>query len=334
VVLRGLNLLTGDFAGTSLHVQGAEVHAEGCDFAGLQGDFVSWGSGTPAIHVGPSTRLVLKDCTVKGGNALPGFDIIGQDPTFPAMAINVFGDASSVSLEIHGGTVQGGSGGSDDGHLISQQTTGTAGGAGIHAPNGGSFFIAGATISGGPGGNGDGVTGAAGGPGVLLGQQAVLRRLDAAITGGAGGTDGLGGPSGAPGQAIQQVGALTTVVEFPGAYRSFRSTAVTPEGDTLQYDYSGVQGDLLGLFLSPASGATLLPGKQGIFHLGAPLVGPVLLGPVSSPDGSLSLSFSVPNLGFGPEDALLVHQQAFVQPIADPLLLSSPTTAVFVDDSL
>ncbi|HEX5009329.1 MAG TPA: hypothetical protein VFY71_02925 [Planctomycetota bacterium] len=334
VVLRNLDLHANDFAGISLQVQGAEVHAEGCSFAGLSGDFVSWGSGNPGIWVGPSTRLVLKDCSTEGGHALPGFDISGYDPTFPAAAIQVNGIASAVAIEIHGGTVQGGFGGNDDGSFLSFSTKGTPGGPGVLMPNGGSIFIAGASVSGGPGGSGSGGGGGAGGPGVSFGQPGVLHHLDAAIAGGAGGADGVGGPTGAAGQAIQQSGGPSTVVAFAGDDRSLGSSAVTPEGGSLQYAYAGVQGDLLGLFLSTASGATLLPGKQGIFSLGAPLVGPVLLGPVTEGDGTLALAFTVPNLGFGPEDALLVNQQAFVKPVGGATLLSSPTAAVFVDDSL
>jgi hypothetical protein len=84
---------------------------------------------------------------------------------------------------------------------------------------------------------------------------------------------------------------------------------------------------------SLAPGAQPLPGKQGDFDLGAPLPGPFLVGPVGA-GGSLSLGFTVPNLGFGPNDALLIYEQAFVKPAAGPTLLSSPTTAVLVDASL
>ncbi|MGQ0553914.1 MAG: hypothetical protein ACT4PU_11930 [Planctomycetota bacterium] len=55
---------------------------------------------------------------------------------------------------------------------------------------------------------------------------------------------------------------------------------------------------------------------------------------MSDPSGVLSLAIPVPSAGLGPDDALLLHEQVFVKPAAGPVLLSSPSTHLIVDESL
>ena len=76
-----------------------------------------------------------------------------------------------------------------------------------------------------------------------------------------------------------------------------------------------------------------LPGRQGTWHLGAPLFGPYNFGPVG-PTGELSLSLPLPGFGIGPETALVLNEQVFVLGASGALLLGSPTVHVIVDGSL
>lgn len=327
VVLRGLTatkpLSTGLFEGLS--VQGGEVLAEDCHFMGRTGITAIGGTpGSPGARV-DAGHLVLVRCTVEGGRG-QDTHLFVSNPTRGGFGLQCFARAS-----VYGSTLIGGEGGDQ---VTASPAPGGAGGAGVSATNG-LVFLAGSTVIGGQGGDGEQLSGSptdySGGDAVHLNQACDLQLLDVTLVPGAGGQmpDNL---TGIPGDTVD--GPFSTVSTHPGPYRSYAIGDPTPEGGTLQLDYAGVQGDVLLIFVSPLPGTLPLPGKQGVWHLGAPLFGPWLFGPLAAPSGTLSLSIPVPGAGLGPDGALLLYEQVFVKPASGPPLLSSPTTHLIVDGSL
>jgi hypothetical protein len=332
VVLRGLTVNANNLANLDegLRVSGGDVFAEDCSFTGRDG-FVTVG-GSPGGNgvLLESGRLVLKDCTVRGGRGVNSFFPYVPTPSNGGAAVVTLGG----TLAMYGGSATGGRGGDFvgfDGGL----GPGGNGGRGVHS-NCEHLLVAGTTVAGGQGGDGDETTPTPGqyqgGPALAVPALAASSLLGTTLVPGVGGFDG-NGTQGAAGVPILSTDPSTVVIH-PGPYRGFSLGAPTPEGDLLQLDYSGVAGDLLLIFVSPAPGLAQVPGKQGVWHLGAPLLGPWIFGPVASPAGTLSLSIPVPSAGLGPDDVLLLYEQLFVKPASGPALLSSPTLHLIVDGSL
>jgi hypothetical protein len=74
------------------------------------------------------------------------------------------------------------------------------------------------------------------------------------------------------------------------------------------------------------------PGAELLLPDGARF-GPFLFGPVDA-TGELHLAVPIGELGLGPDDALLLHEQALVTGVSGPATLSSPTLHLIVDGSL
>ena len=326
VVLRGL---TADFpinslTGEGLRVQGGEVFAEECHFKGRDGtDAIGGTPGLPGVRV-DSGDLVLVRCAVQGGRgqSTAGFFFFPATPGGPGLVV-------TSRASVYGGTILGGEGGFAQ--LGGPVGVGAAGGPGVFATNG-LLFLAGTTVTGGAGGFGDAVpvgpTDYAGGDAVHLDGVCDLQQLGVTLVPGAGGLI-VGRGTGPAGDAID--GPLSTVTTHPGPYRGYALGPPTPEGSSLQLDYSGSPGDLLAIFVAPAPATLPLPAKQGLWHLGAPLFGPFLM---SAPTGTLSLSIPIAGAGLGAEGAVLLYEQIFVKPASGPALLSSPSTHLIVDGSL
>src|SRR5262245_35581988 len=330
VVLRNLvasaqqygNLLEG------LTVQGGDVLAEECSFQGHDGQVSIGGTpGSPGALVNAG-HLVLVRCTVTGGR--------GADTFFPYIPNGTrggYGVQTFARVSIYGSTILGGDGGNFVG-FGGAQGTGGVGGSGVVGENC-SVFLGGSTTQGGDAGGGDLITQSpldyAGGDGGTMIGACDLRVIGTLFVGGAGGQI-AGGGIGQTGSSLNAI--FSTVIEYPGPYRSYQLGPATPEGSSVQLDYAGVQGDLVLLFVALSPAGAPLPGKQGVWHLGSPLLGPYLFGPVSAADGTLSLSILVPAGGLTPDVAVLLYEQAFVKPANGPALLSSPSTHLVVDDHL
>ncbi|HZL98905.1 MAG TPA: hypothetical protein VFD43_01520 [Planctomycetota bacterium] len=327
VVLRGLRADTFPqiAGGYGLHVQGGEVFAEDCSFKGRDGGVAATNSAAVGVRV-DSGHLVLARCTVEGGLGPSNAPFHGFPAFAGAAGLYV---SAAARASVYGGTLTGGAGGNDQ--LGGTLGVGEAGGPGLFATNG-LLFLAGTTVSGGAGGSGDGPpadpTDYAGGDAVHLDGVCDLAQLDVTLVPGAGGLF-VGRGTGTAGDALD--GPLSTVTTHPGPYRSYALGDPTPEGEALQLDYSGLPGDLLAIFVTPAPATLPLPAKQGLWHLGAPLFGPYVL---SAPSGTLSLSIPIAGAGLGPEGAVLLYEQVFVKPASGPALLSSSSTHLIVDGSL
>lgn len=121
------------------------------------------------------------------------------------------------------------------------------------------------------------------------------------------------------GGSISQGGGLPVVpaiIAPPGSVTSYaappRGLAITSPirvaaNGTLTID--GVAGETDAVFESPAGGWAELPGKQGVFLLGAPLIGPILI--VANPTGTVSVPFTTPPVLPPGVDGLTVHLQLF-----------------------
>lgn len=335
VLLRGLKASAVGAPSTvmsGLEVVGAfNVVAEACEFTGRNGiqtpDSVAPAApGRPGINV-LLGHAVLKDCIAQGGR---GADTLLLDNPFTSWG-GPGVDAQFGSVQVYGGSLTGGKGGTIIGYPTGPGTFPNTGGEGI-VVNAGSY-VAGATLTGGDGGDGDDLEHPAffhkGGDAFKAAGPYVVESLDNTLVPGQGGFDGEG-QQGPAGQATA-LGPGAVLVTYSGPFRDYGLGPPTPEGSSLQFHYSGQPGDAVGIFISLGTGELPLPGKQGVWHLGAPLFGPYVF---FAPSGTLSLSLTVPAIGLGPDGALLLYEQAFVKPAVGPALLSSPTTHLIVDNSL
>jgi len=335
VVLRNLTIEAAGFdpITTGLSVAGGDVFVEDCSISGRDGHS-AFANAFGGLAVSASNvRLVFQGCTIEGGKGSDSEAAVFLGAQHGGNGIDLF---IGATLAVYGGTVTGGQAGSFIPSSFSPGPGGV-GGSALRADFGGSVLVAGSTLTGADGGNGDQIPGAfsasayAGGDALNLSGGTVVTLLDSTLIPGAGGLDGAG-QSGFAGDEIE-IDSFATVIQQPGSYRANAFGAMAREGGTLQLDLAGDPGDLFALFLGPAPAVPLPAVKLGLFHVGAPLLGPYLQGPLG-PSGSLSLSVPAPSVGLGPDDALLLYQQAFVKPVSGPTLLSNPTTLVIVDGSL
>jgi hypothetical protein len=327
VVLRGLNAdaFPGLGTGEGLRIQGGEVLAEDCSFSGRDGAVSVVNTAAVGVRV-DSGHVVLARCAIEGGRGADTSAAFGLPARAGAAGLHV---SAAARTSVYGGTLTGGAGG--NAILGGTVEVGAAGGPGVFATNG-LLFLAGTMASGGAGGFGDAVPGSptdyAGGDAVHLEGVCDLAQLDLTLVPGAGGQI-VGRGTGTAGDAFD--GPLSTVTTHDGPYRSYALGDPSPEGETVQLDYSGLPGDLLAIFVAPVPATLPLPAKQGVWHLGSPLFGPYIF---SAPSGTLSLNIPVPNMGLGPDGAVLLYEQIFVKPASGPALLSSPSIHLIVDGSL
>ena len=195
------------------------------------------------------------------------------------------------------------------------------GGNGIQI-DGGTLFAAGCTVTGGRGGGGVNFSvGGAGGDGLVVSGNALVRLRDCELTGGAGGVGTIGsGPNGEASVVVS--GALLSV---PGTARSLELTSPARSGvDTVTETYAGEPGDLVYLLWSYTG--QMPPLFLGIQHgsividlttLDGQAVGAI------GPSGTLVVS--VPPLTLvGLESASLACQATFFQ-AGNGFFLSSPS---------
>lgn len=115
--------------------------------------------------------------------------------------------------------------------------------------------------------------------------------------------------------------------------RTFAISGPTCEGGTVTVDYDGRPGDLFGLYVSLSPDFNALPAGKGTWLLGGPLAASFVLGAADA-NGELDLVVAMPDLGLGPDDAVVLFEQAFVLGPVDGKVLSGPSAHVIVDDSL
>lgn len=329
VVLRGLDFVAIDMALGFAFDGPGQLHAEDCTFTGDDAISSIFGGldGTAGARVFNGGHAAFEACTFTGGKGAVSFPFATSSflPSNGGPALSV--DGSSVSL--HRCTLLGGTGGDNLDAGPDANTIPAKGGAGI-AGFDATVLLSGGSATGGTGGLNEVVApGGAGGAGVALAGTSDLREtLDATIVGGPGGAD----PQGSGPQGVDR-DVVGSQLVYQANSRDYTIGGPTREGGVVTITYDGEPGDLLGVFVSLAPDAVPLPSAKGTFLLGAPLIGNLLTLPIDA-TGTLSLDVPVPDLGFGPDDALVLFEQGFVLGQTDGKVLTGPTVHVVLDDTL
>lgn len=331
-LLRGVDIAVPQTSsGPALTIQNcdAPVWVEDCELKGDKG-FFSIGAfpGEPGARVVNSSQVAFARCRLEGG--------VGVDSFFPYASVPSTGgaglDVQGATVTLHDCELLGGDGGNFvgfDGGL----GPGANGAPGLQGA-GADVLVSGGSLEGGDAGFGDELTPApgwyAGGDAIALDATSALRELlGTVLVPGAGGPDGNGqpGPAGLP----RDVAGSQLV--YAAQPRSLAVESPTREGTSVTLDYDGQPGDLFGLYVSLSPGGFALNAGKGTWLLGAPLIGSFVLGTADS-NGDVDLVVPLPDFGLGPEDAVILYEQAFVLGTADGKVLSGPSTHVIVDDGV
>ena len=310
----GRNILVDDCAGLVLL---QEVESVG--LAGHPGFFPAVEPGFTGLRVIGSDALVAVDCTFEGG---AGFDTEPGQTSAGSAGIGLF--ASTSFLALYGCDVRGGDGGSD----VLHGNGGRPGATGLSAAAA-YVYATGGSIAGGDAGDGGvfGQTdlGGTGGVGILAAALSLVRVIDVAPTGGAGGLPDGGGTPGPEGAAfVEDTGR---VVAYAGPARRLELPALLREGEAGTLTVSGVPDDLVGVFVAATGLGLPLSGPLGTFALGEPLVGPFVLGPLPG-SGQIDLPFRVPTLPG--VDGLVLLAQGYVLGDDGSERLTNPGALVLV----
>jgi hypothetical protein len=122
-------------------------------------------------------------------------------------------------------------------------------------------------------------------------------------------------------------------MDLADASRTLTISAPLREGQAGTIAYKGEQGDSVGVFVTLDTSWVLLTAKKGVYDLGFTPVGPLSLGTVTDPGGSLALPFTAPALP-GAMTALTVYLQAIAVESGGGARLSGPSAFVVLDSSL
>lgn len=329
VVLRGLDVVAIDGA-SALGLSGpGQLWAEDCTFVGddsISG-FLGGPDGTPAVSLFDVGHAAFESCTLTGGMGALSFPFLST--SFPPSDGGPALSTIQASVSLHRSTLVGGVGGTNFDFGVDSNTVTAEGGAGIDGVDS-LVLVAGGSVTGGTGGVNDlAAPGGDGGDGIVLTGASELRELaDTTVAGGQGGLGGDGqGSSGTP----RQVSGDQTV--FAATSRDYTIGGPSRESGIVTLSYDGEPNDLVGIFVALAPDAIPLKSAKGTFLLGAPLFGNLLTLPIDA-TGSTSFDVPLPDLGFGPDDSVVLFEQAFVLGQADGKVLSGPTVHVILDDSL
>lgn len=326
VILRGLDLRSyGNFLpnpALTAEDNDGTLWIEDCSLLGAEGFAQSLTSqeSRPAVLATDCEAVMIVDSIVDGGPGLDGSGVISI--VFPG-AGSPGVDLTDSRVAVWNSVIGGGQGGT-----AHDASHGLPAGAGIHARGASEVFVHGSHVEG--GGSGDFCTQPAGDPcpggdAFRFEDSAALFFGDSTPVGGAGGLLGPPRTGSAPdGREFHgDPGASST--DVGGTARTLTAQALTTGAATGSVEYVGLPGDTIGLFLSGTAGWTSQYGKAGLLALAPPLLGPVILG--TAPDGTLSLSYTVPTLPVG-VDGVTLLMQAYVQDGAGLIEMSTPTAAV------
>lgn len=265
----------------SISACAGSVWLDACTVIGPPQDagFGSSPPGPAGATVTGSGSVLFTACQVSGGNgAGPVLDCLGIGG--PA---SVGGPGISVSasrLTLHGTSSTGGLG-----RIGGSCTPSSGGGEGLRVANASSVHVAASTLTGGLGAPA-GTVGSAGpsGSGLVVEDAASsVTRRDSTVAHGAFTpfNPDIVAPAG-------------TVSDYPAPARTLALTSPLREGQGGTLAIDGQAGDLVALFIAFTGGTLPLSGKQGVFSLGSPFFGPLILG--TNPSGLLNLPFNAPAL--------------------------------------
>jgi len=292
-----------------------------------QGQLGAW-PGTVAAQVRDSASVTFHHCTFEGGDGASLFD---EDIDFTATDGGHGLQVISSTVDLHDSFARGGVAGS---FYDTVGSTGRSGGSAVHASGTSVVQVHGSTLIGGHGGAADcdffGCgDGGPGGSGVLLAGTSHGSVRDNTYQPGTGGpAGGFGALDGSDGQAVLVSTPGGTLAEFSATYRGFDVPSPVREGAAAVLTFTGEPGDSLLLFGSLASNHIALPGHQGSFLVGFPLLlSGITLGSIPAA-GTMQLLVPITDLGAGIEALPLSLQPAFVDmngawlgPVEMPVLL-------------
>jgi hypothetical protein len=315
IVLRGLTVL-----GLAEENLAFNFNCEGPlwieDCSGSPGPSTPGGLGAPvglALQNGEAAAVVVR-CSLRGGNGLdaPGGPEGNAQGGGAGLQVS-FGESIAV-LEV---TAVGGSGG--DGPSLA--IFGAHGAAGTYLAFLGQAFVMGGSFTGGDEGA-DNQAAIHPGAGILASFVNPLHLRGAVAV--AGQVNGAGTP------VLPVTLGLSTLVEFPAAPRSLEVSSPVRELASAAFTVQGQPGDVAFAFVSLQPGATLVPGKQGLFLLDASNpVASVPLGSVSEASGLLTGAVPMPRLPTG-IDGLILYTQLGVVSAGGEALLGSGSAVVWL----
>lgn len=308
VVLRHLAIypFAPGASGLELHDNAGPVWIEDCDVVGGDGMSTAFtgcvgftARGGPGLVAENSASVALIRCRVLGGLGTDVSESGGSHFEPSSGGPGAVIAASNVAF--YECTIEGGAKGEGEPLCVSP----TASAAGLELDDA-LVLMSGCALVG-------------GGDGVRLGAGSELQTLDSTIAAGA---DGV--------PLVDDGGVLTG---FTGAARSFELSSPLREGEAGTLAIQGVQGDLVGWFVSAGSGTLPMPARKGWFLLSpSPLLGPFVLGAIGDPGGAWNLPVAGPHLPASLE-ALTLHLQAYFVD-GGGVTLGSGTVFTLVDASL
>lgn len=331
VALRNLTLVANplvSFLGATLAAtsNAGVLFVEDCVIEGFVGS--SANPGFDAVRIDSSAGAVFTRCTLLGG---AGDDT--AQPPFPT-PVTLFSSVGGRAARVDGSPVAfydcllvGGRGGDD----LLFDNGGSDGGPGVLAL-GARVTLSGTTVIGGPGGDGcdlaQSATACRGGSAVTLsGTNPLLEQLDSDLQGGAGGTLDGGGQAadGAPTVVLSG-----TTLQHPGQAVGMHKTAPVRTGETATLTVTGPEGHLFGVFFSFGAGFTPKLGFSGVFQLGFPFAGPILLF-VMPPGDTFSVDYTAGEIASFGLEGYVTFDQVLMDQGPDGLVASSASSHWQVD---
>ena len=263
-----------------------------------------------------SSAVVFLRCQLTGGQGgpeQPSCTIPGYSSPGPG------GDGLRVTgsvVTVHAGEITGGEGGHDGFGTCQPFFTAGDGGPGMHV-QASTVHVAGAIVLGAD------KTPLSASPGEGL---FVADALSSVSLRGATVLAGIGTPI-----VPDVVAPPDTVVTLTAPPRELSATAPVREGQPAQLVIDGQAGDLTAIFAGFTGAALVAPGKQGVWALGSPFFGPLLV--AVNPVGRWTISFTAGNL----TPAFLQGQAFLLQLVVhdgSQVLFEGNTTYVLIDATI
>jgi hypothetical protein len=289
VTVRGFTLDTAFISTTTLSTGQVEVRncagsvwIESCTATAPPTGGGAFGTTFTAVAgalVENSSAVVLLRCRLTGGRGGP------ESPscTIPGYAFPGPGGAglrvTGSVVAVHGGELTGGEGGHDSFGACQPEFTAEKGGPGLSV-QGSTVHVAGATVLGAD------VTPLSASPGeglVVADAGSVVSLRGATVLAGLG-----------PPPVADIVAPPDTVSTFAAPPRELQVSSPVREGHTAQLVIDGQVGELTAIFVGFSGAALVAPGKQGVWALGAPFFGPLLV--AANPVGHWVIPFTTGNL--------------------------------------
>ncbi len=282
---------------------------------------------THALAVEGSDAVFVVRSELNGLDGVPGL-------AFPSTLATGAMTAKASHVVVHESVVVGGDGAPGTSSPFLGPLKGLAGAPAIDV-EGGSVHLSGGTVKGGDGGANLDVSGSCvgAGPGaaaVRLTGGALLRRLDVALVGGAGGASDASCPGGTDGSDVAVVAGAVEVI--PEIARSLEVTGLVREGQAATVSIRGVAGDVVAILYGFQTAGPYVPGLQGALLVGfPPLV--VAIGPL--PTSEVSIPVTIPaNQVVLPAEGFSLFAQPLVAGQTGLGLLGAPSALTIVDSTL